>query len=284
MARPAARIGDPHLCPAPTHFGGPLASPGEPTVLIGGAPAARFSDMATCMGPVDAVSMGGPTVIIGKLLACRMAEDTEHKGFVATGFPSVLIGDPPPWVSVVRRGKMLVVVDRKAHKIRIVGVQEFRGDGATDAYVGKATDCINQTWSGPTTFEGEPYDVDCMVTGRKGGEPPNPLSNQIDVKQTSDPPDVTSEKDPSNQALWGNGRGYQHSTDADDGVVVPAHEFGHSMGLNDEYTEGPRDANGNRTIVRTGPPGGIMGYIEPGSRPTPDNFSELINGKKPGTP
>jgi uncharacterized Zn-binding protein involved in type VI secretion len=281
MAKPASRIGDPHICPTPNHVGGPVVAPGEPSVRIVGLPAARFTDMASCVGPIDAISMGSPTVIVGKLLAARVTEATEHKGLVTGGSPLVLIGDPPPWVTVVRRGKMLIVVDRKAHKIRIVGVQEFKGDGASDDYIAKATDCINNTWGGPTTFEGEPYDVDSMVTGRRGGDPANPLGNQIGVKQTTDPPSVTTSRDPSNQAMWGNGSGYQHSTDADDGNVVPAHEFGHSMGLGDEYVEGPKTADGNRTITRTGPPGGLMGYIDPGSRPTPGNFDELINGKKP---
>lgn len=265
----------------PNHVGGPVASPGEPTVLIGGSAAARYSDMATCVGPIDAISMGSPTVFIGKLPASRLTEVTEHKGVVVTGFPPVLIGDPPPWVTVVRRGKILVIVNSKEHTIRIVGVQEFKGDGASDAYVKKATDCINKTWSGPTTLNGEPYNVDCMVTGRKTGNPADPLANEINVKQTSDPPSVTTRNDPSTQSLWGNGPGQQHSTDADGGVVVPAHEFGHSMGLADEYREGPRAPNGDRTIVRTGPSGGLMGYIDPGSRPTPGNFNDLVNGRRP---
>ena len=279
MARPAARISDPHTCPMPNHGGGPLLTPGEPTVLVGGRAAARFSDMATCVGAVDAVSMGSPIVIVGKLLACRLGEATEHGGVVVDAFPKVMVGDPPPWVSVVRRGKILIVVDSKTHTIRMVGVQEFKGDGASADYVKRATDCINNTWSGPTSLDGQPYNVDCMITGRQGGDGANPLANQIEVKQTSDSPYVTSRRDPSNQALYGNGSGYQHSTDTDGGLVTPAHEFGHSMGLLDEYTEGPKDADGNRTIVRTGPPGGLMGNIGPGSRPTPGNFGSIVGGK-----
>jgi uncharacterized Zn-binding protein involved in type VI secretion len=278
MTKPAARIGDVHTCPA--HGGGALVSPGEPTVLIGSLVAARFTDMGACAGAADAVSMGAPTVFIGKLPACRLGETTEHKGAVVTGFPAVLLGDPPPWVTVVRRGKILVIVDRQAHTLRMVGVQELKGDGASDDYVKKATDCINRTWSGPTTLDGQPYDVDCMVTCRRGGDPADPLANQIDVKQTSDPPSVTTRRDPSNQSMWGDGPGYQHSTDTDHSLV-PAHEFGHSMGLEDEYVEGPKAPNGDRTITHTGPDGGLMGYVDPGSRPTHYNYEELVNGSKP---
>lgn len=281
MPRPAARLTDHHVCQKPAHVGGPLFSPGEPSVLIGNLPAARFSDMATCTGvpDIDAISMGAPTVVIGKLLACRLGEATEHQGVVIGSFPRVLLGDPPPSVTVVRRGRMLIVVNREAHTIMIVGVQEFHGDGASDEYVKNATESINAAWSGFTSFEGETYAVDCMVTGRKTGAPPNPLSNQINVKKTNDPNSVTSDQDPSNQMPYGNGEGYQHSTDNDDGTLTSAHEFGHAMGLPDEYVELPKDATGHRQIKHTGPDGGLMGHVEPGSRPTPDNFAGLITGK-----
>lgn len=285
MPKPAAKVGDSHGCDMPNHQPGPISGPAEPTVQIAGGPAARFSDMAPCLGGgPDAIAMGAPTVIVGKLPAAGRGDPTYHGGKVLSGTDTVLLGDTPSWITVVKRGNILVIVDRKSHTIRIVGVQEFRGDGASDEYVEKATDCINQTWSGPTTFEGEAYNVDCMVTGRKAGDPRDPAANQIRVKQTSDPPSVTSDKDVS--YTDGKTTGYQHSTDTDNGVVTPAHEFGHSMGLEDEYQEGTISKArgmlgfGNRTLTRTGPPGGIMGYVDPGSRPTSDNFDELIKGKK----
>jgi uncharacterized Zn-binding protein involved in type VI secretion len=283
VPKPAAKLGDDHVCTGPDHIGGPIVGPAEPTVLIANLPAARFSDMASCVGVIfmDAIALGAPTVIVGKLPAAGRGDPTKHGGTVTSGTDSVLLGDPPPWITVLRRGNMLVIVDRNTHTIRIVGVQEFKGDGASDEYVQKATDCINETWSGPTTFEGEAYNVDCMVTGRKTGDPPDPMANQIEVKQTSDPPAVTSRKDRSFTSGFSKTSGYQHSTDTDGGMVTPAHEFGHSMGLDDEYKEGLASKVGltDRTITHTGPDGGIMGYVEPGSRPTPDNFNDLINGK-----
>ncbi len=67
---PAARITDMHTCPMVTgivpHVGGPILPPGSPTVLIGGLPAARVGDMATCVGPPDSIIPPGcPTVLIG---------------------------------------------------------------------------------------------------------------------------------------------------------------------------------------------------------------------------
>jgi uncharacterized Zn-binding protein involved in type VI secretion len=67
--QPAARLTDMHTCPMVTgivpHVGGPIIGPGMPTVLIGGLPAAVMGDMVTCVGPPDSIVAGCPTVIIG---------------------------------------------------------------------------------------------------------------------------------------------------------------------------------------------------------------------------
>jgi len=67
--QPAARVSDMHTCPLVTgivpHVGGPILPPGGVTVLIGGLPAARMGDMATCVGPPDTIVKGHPTVLIG---------------------------------------------------------------------------------------------------------------------------------------------------------------------------------------------------------------------------
>ncbi len=67
---PAARASDMHTCPMVTvlvpHVGGPILPPGSATVLIGGLPAARVGDLATCVGPPDTILPPGcPTVLIG---------------------------------------------------------------------------------------------------------------------------------------------------------------------------------------------------------------------------
>ncbi len=93
---PAARVGDLHVCALVTgivpHVGGPILPPGMPTVLIGGVPAARVGDMATCVGPPDVIAMGSPTVLIGNMMAARLGDPTVHGGVIVAGLPTVMIG------------------------------------------------------------------------------------------------------------------------------------------------------------------------------------------------
>ncbi len=95
---PAARVGDLHVCPMVTgivpHVGGPILPPGGITVLIGGMPAARMGDMATCVGPPDSIMMGSPTVKIGNMMAARLGDPTMHGGVITLGCPTVMIGIP----------------------------------------------------------------------------------------------------------------------------------------------------------------------------------------------
>lgn len=86
-----------HVCPMVTvlvpHVGGPILPPGCPTVLIGSLPAARVTDMATCVGPPDVIVMGSPTVLIGNLMAARIGDPTAHGGVIVLGCPTVMIGE-----------------------------------------------------------------------------------------------------------------------------------------------------------------------------------------------
>ncbi len=92
---PAARVGDMHTCPMVTgvvpHVGGPILPPGQPTVLIGGMPAARMGDMCVCTGPPDSIVMGSPKVLIGGKPAARMGDSTAHGGTITVGYPTVMI-------------------------------------------------------------------------------------------------------------------------------------------------------------------------------------------------
>ena len=96
---PAARVTDMHTCPMATpgvppipHVGGPILPPGCPTVLIGGLPAARVGDMATCVGPPDTIAKGSATVVIGNMPAARLGDNTVHGGVIVVGCPTVIVG------------------------------------------------------------------------------------------------------------------------------------------------------------------------------------------------
>ena len=100
MGKPAARIGDMHVCPMVTpgvppipHVGGPVTGPGAPTVLIGGMPAAVMGDMCTCVGPPDTIILGSTGVFIGGKPAARMGDSCAHGGTIVIGCPTVLIGE-----------------------------------------------------------------------------------------------------------------------------------------------------------------------------------------------
>jgi uncharacterized Zn-binding protein involved in type VI secretion len=55
-------------------------------------PAARVGDMATCVGPPDVIAKGSATVLIGGMPAARMTDMTAHGGIIVVGCPTVLIG------------------------------------------------------------------------------------------------------------------------------------------------------------------------------------------------
>lgn len=100
MSKPAARIGDMHVCPMVTpvvppipHVGGPISGPGCPTVLIGGMPAAVMGDMCVCVGPPDTIVLGSAGVFFGGKPAARMGDQCAHGGAITVGCPTVLIGE-----------------------------------------------------------------------------------------------------------------------------------------------------------------------------------------------
>ena len=96
---PASRVGDMHTCPMATpatppvpHVGGPILPPGAPTVLIGGQPAARISDMCVCVGPPDVIVKGSATVMTAFLPQARIGDNTAHGGVIVQGLPTVIVG------------------------------------------------------------------------------------------------------------------------------------------------------------------------------------------------
>lgn len=96
MAKPAARLGDMHTCPAregkKPHKGGPIIE-GSPDVLIEGKPAARLGDKAQCeAGGPDTIVQGAPMVLINGRPAAIIGSTTAHGGVVVAGAGDVLIG------------------------------------------------------------------------------------------------------------------------------------------------------------------------------------------------
>jgi uncharacterized Zn-binding protein involved in type VI secretion len=69
-----------------------VSLPGDPTVLIGGIPAATLGNMCVCTGPPDSIVKGSATVLIGGKPAGRMGDSTAHGGTIVAGCPTVIIG------------------------------------------------------------------------------------------------------------------------------------------------------------------------------------------------
>jgi len=97
MGKPAARIGDMHVCPAVNpgpspHVGGPVISASS-NVITGCSPQGRVTDKCVCNGPPDVIVQGSATVLVNGLPAARMGDSTAHGGKIVAGFPAVLIGD-----------------------------------------------------------------------------------------------------------------------------------------------------------------------------------------------
>jgi uncharacterized Zn-binding protein involved in type VI secretion len=74
------------------HVGGPIIPPCAVTVLIGKLPAARVTDMLTCVGPPDVIAKGSMTVLTCKLPQARIGDLTAHGGVIILGMPTVLVG------------------------------------------------------------------------------------------------------------------------------------------------------------------------------------------------
>lgn len=101
MTFPQARITDLHGCLLPAPPPAPPAPPpgvptpiaaGFPTVLVGGLPAARMTDM-TAVVPPHPIVKGSATVLIGNLPAARVTDTCACGGFIMPPcMPTVLVG------------------------------------------------------------------------------------------------------------------------------------------------------------------------------------------------
>jgi hypothetical protein len=183
-----------------------------------------------------------------------------------------------PWrkdVTIVRRGNVWVIVDKKNKVIVLLGTQEFRGPGATPDYIRRATQDINNVWSGTTTFEGEQYNVRSLITGSAGA---GDLQGANDIYVGTDNARAWQSYY-GREGFFGSREDYGGRQDISDvNNHTPAHEFGHALGIPDEYTD-QKDAAGNVFSVPHNPGSNdLMGYTGPGARPSTGNYNSIITG------
>ncbi|QOY86673.1 PAAR domain-containing protein [Paludibaculum fermentans] len=97
--KPAARIGDMHICnamnpgmPPTRHVGGPIIE-GVETVVTGNQKQSTVTHKCICQGPTDVIAEGATTVLVNNLPAARLGDHTIHGGIIVEGYESVLIGN-----------------------------------------------------------------------------------------------------------------------------------------------------------------------------------------------
>jgi uncharacterized Zn-binding protein involved in type VI secretion len=261
---PASRVGDMHICPAVTvlvpHVGGPVLPPCAITVITCNMPQARVLDMLTCVGPPDVISMGASTVIVCGTPAARITDQTLHGGKLIMGCPTVIIGDPSAnataqaaVVAAHPNGSTRVYVDPITHTVFISTNLEYTGSGANQAMADASKQAIENTWGRTLTYQGQNYNVTMLINTKVNpAGPATPGYDQILVN------DSTKRAD---QTLYGDGPGHQPPNSGLNPLkpLSPAHEYGHTLGLDDDYTDTPTGS-----VPKPGtPPNNIMSSTWP---------------------
>lgn len=230
----ASRKTDAHTCPV--HGGGPVLQPCSSNVVTGKLPQARFSDQAICAPPPDVIIQGSLTVLTNMLPSVRVQDKTAHAGQVVMGLPSVKIG------GMTAMGKQMktpggaltntfLAFDPVNNRLFISSFLEYTGPGATPAYAAAAKAQIEAMWGGQRTINGKPAEV--VVNVNTNVNPTGAPSQGYDAIKVD--PAVPR----SNQTL-GGGPGNQTPSDANPNSYVAAHEYGHTLGLDDQYKDTPK--------------------------------------------
>jgi uncharacterized Zn-binding protein involved in type VI secretion len=228
---PHARVSDKTLC---DHGTGDIKLPCCLSVKAAMQSSARFADRAKCPAEPDTIREGASTVLIGGLPASRQSDATYHTGVITTGLTSVKIGGPKI------TGRQLsndsgptnnyVAYDPVAGRLFIVSYLEYHGPDATQAIADRSKEQIERVWSGATTIDGRPVQVTVQVnTSVNPSGTPTPGYDRINIDGT-----VTR----ANQTL-GGGPGNQTPADVNGTNLVPAHEYGHTLGIEDQYKDTP---------------------------------------------
>ncbi|MSP24720.1 MAG: hypothetical protein EXR75_06050 [Myxococcales bacterium] len=236
MTRNAARMTDTDACPA--HGPKPLGPPTSPDVLADFEASARFGDRPACPG-LDAVLSGAATVLVNGLPAARLGDITAHLGALVTGTSRVLV-DAATVVGQQMKdndGKLtntFVAHDRERGRLFIVSHIQYSGADTSEAFASSARKDIEAMWSGQYDIRGKSTEVTVKV---------NALSS-TEAQSGYDQVNVDSALKRANQRL-GGGAGNQHPVDdlADGDHHVPAHEYGHTLGIEDQYMDVPGKAS-----------------------------------------
>jgi uncharacterized Zn-binding protein involved in type VI secretion len=270
-------VGDFHECVLGV---GPISPPGSQKVVIGeeGAFAARLGDRAECPG-TDMIVMGAAKVLVGGLPAARIEDRTGNAGTIVQGLENVLIGGPTVTAAQManNQGKTNTVIsyDKANNRIFIVSYLEFSGPCASEDYAQKAKAQIEKVWGGTHTVRHKPTEVTVQVnvkynwTGR-----PTPGYDQITVNCT-----VNHKDHRPNQRL-GGGPGQQLFNSVGPNSLVAAHEFGHTLGVDDQYKDTPggsvpdpaKTSNlKNNIMAQTWPTNGVQ------PRPYDEHYHEMLS-------
>ena len=120
-------------------------------------------------------------------------------------------------------------VDRTERTVRITGTMELSGSEATAARAATLQNTINRTW---TQNFPDGYSINCNITVRYRVPGSSASSNaaQIEAARVSEPSNVNTLP----------GMGHKMTLNANEANAftwVPAHEFGHVIGMQDRYSE-----------------------------------------------
>lgn len=140
---------------------------------------------------------------------------------------------PPDKRGSGKGGSTTVSVDDVQHKVTIETCMAFSGSGATQAYVDAAKKQIEDTWSGTMMRDGKSYDVVVQIDAK--------LAADATSCPNCDPIVVDSGTSRMNQTMFGAGPGHQAPAAATDAARPRriAHEYGHTLGLPDDYVDSP---------------------------------------------